>query len=302
MTERVAYVGGRIVPESQAAVSIFDRVVLSGHGVYERTRTFRGEPFRLGAHLDRLERSLRATGLTTGLSRDELERITLEVLGQNRGLLGPDDDYSIGHFITRGPDGGRPNVIIFCEPIRFASFARQYLTGWHVVVVSTRALPTQVLDPKIKAMSRMHMWLAQQEAQLVDPEAYPLLLDLDGNVCELSAANFWIVRKGAIITPPGDSILGGVTREVVVELAADQGIAVESRWFQPYDVFNADEAFLTSTTPCVLPITRIDGRPIGDGRPGPVVGRLQKGWAERHGMDFVALALRHLEGAALSAV
>jgi branched-subunit amino acid aminotransferase/4-amino-4-deoxychorismate lyase len=189
-------------------------------------------------------------------------------------------------------------VIVFTDPIPFASFAHQYLEGGHAVTAVTRALPTQVIDPKLKTTSRLHFWLAEQEAHLVDPHAYPLVLDLDGNVTELTAANFWIVREGALLTPPDRSILGGISRAAVMEVAAELGVAVHERDFQPYDVRNADEAFLTTTSRSILPITKLDGSPIGDGTPGPVVARLQNGWAERYGFDFVAQALAHLPPAA----
>jgi branched-chain amino acid aminotransferase len=295
VAERVAYVNGRVVPESAATVSIYDKGFLSGHGVFERTRTFRGELFRLDAHLTRLYRSMRMVHLEPDVGPDAMQELTVDLVERNRGLLGPHDDYSVGHFITRGVPGRGPSVVVFCEPIDFASFARQYQTGAHVVSTSTRALPTNVIEPKLKTTSRLHFWLAEQEAHLVDPEAYPLVLDLDGNVCELSAANFWIVRDGAIVTPPERSILVGITRMVVFELAGQLGIPVQQADFQVYDVLNADEAFLTTTSRTILPVTRANGRPIGSGQPGPLVKRLQQAWIERFEFDFIAQALAHLE-------
>jgi branched-chain amino acid aminotransferase len=295
MAERVAYVNGRVVPESAATVSIFDRGFLSGHGVFERTRTFRGELFRLDEHLARLFRSMRTVHLEPDLGPDALKELTVDLVERNRELLGPNDDYSVGHFITRGvPDRG-PTVVVFCEPIDFRGFARQYLTGAHVVSATTRALPLNVLDPKLKTTSRLHFWLAEQEAHLVDPEAYPLVLDLEGNVCELNAANFWIVRNGSIVTPPDRSILVGITRMATFELAEQMGVPVQQVDFQVYDVLNADEAFLTTTSRTILPVTRANGSPIGSGQPGPLVKRLQQAWIERFGFDFVAQALAHLE-------
>jgi branched-chain amino acid aminotransferase len=295
MKERMAFVNGRVVPESQASISIYDRGYMSGIGVFERTRTFHGELFRLDEHLDRLENSLRITRLETGMSRMELKAATLDLVRTNRALLGPNDDYSVGHYVSLGP-GSKPTVVIFCEPIPFKSFARQYRDGAHVVTPSIRQVPTQVVDPKMKTTSRMYFHLAEVEARLVDPDAYALLLDLDGNVCELSpGANFWIIRDGTVITPPGRSILRGITRDALHEIARDLGIAIKEADFQVYDVMTADEAFLTVTSKCVVPITCINGSRIGDGKPGPIVGRLQNGWAERYGLDFVSQALSHLE-------
>jgi branched-chain amino acid aminotransferase len=286
VTERVAYVNGRVVLESAATVSVFDRGFLVGHGVFERTRTFHGELFRLDDHLARLYRSMRMVHLEPDLGADALKELTVDLVQRNRGLLGPNDDYSVGHFITRGVPGRGPTVVVFCEPIAFHTF---------VVSASTRALPLNVLDPKLKTTSRLHFWLAEHEAHLVDPEAYPLILDLEGNVCELSAANFWIVRNGTIVTPPDGSILVGITRSVVFELAQQLGIPVQQVNFQVYDVLNADEAFLTTTSRTILPVTRANGSPIGSGQPGPLVKRLQQAWIERFDFDFVAQALAHLQ-------
>jgi branched-chain amino acid aminotransferase len=191
---------------------------------------------------------------------------------------------------------------MFCEPIPFKSFAHQYRDGAHVVTPSIRQVPTQVLDPKMKTTSRMYFHLAECEARLVDKDAYALILDLDGNVCELSpGANFWIIKNGTVITPPGRSMLRGVTREAVFEVAHNLDIPIVERDFQTYDVIIADEAFLTVTSRCVLPITKVNGLPIGDGKPGPIVGRLQNGWSEMFGFDFLTQALAHLEPASAEA-
>ena len=129
----------------------------------------------------------------------------------------------------------------------------------------------------------------------MDPEAYALLLSLEGNVTELTAANFWIVRNGTLVTAPVQTILSGVTRGAVLEVAQHLDIPVDETDFQLYDIMNADEAFMTTTSRCVLPLTRINGNAIGDGKPGPVVGRLQKGWTEMFGHDFVYQALKHID-------
>ena len=148
----------------------------------------------------------------------------------------------------------------------------------------------------MKTTSRMYFHLAEMEAREVDPQAYALLLDLDGNVCETSpGGNFWIVRGGTLVTPPGRAILQGITRDAVFEVAAEVGVSVVEADFQVYDVMNADEAMITVTSKCLVPATRINGRPIGDGKPGPIVARLQNAWAEQFGLDFVQEALAHLD-------
>jgi branched-chain amino acid aminotransferase len=304
MPERMAYVNGTVVPEREASVSIYDQGFMSGIGVFERTRTFHGEMFRLDDHLQRLEYSLRMTRLRMNISMEELKQATLNLVDINRRLLGPNDDYSVGHYISKGTAEGGPTVVIFCDPINFKSFARQYVDGAHVVTPSIRQVAVQTIDPKMKTTSRMYFHLAEEEAHLADPEAYALVLDLDGNVCETTpGGNFWIVKNGTVTTPPGRSILRGITRDAVFEVARDIGIPVQERDFQVYDVVTADEAMITVTSKCVVPATRINGSAIGDGKPGPIVTRLQNAWAEHFGMDFVGEALAHLrpEAAAVAA-
>jgi branched-chain amino acid aminotransferase len=294
MSEMVVYFNGRLVPESQAGISIHDRGVQAGIGVFERTRTFGGVPFRLDEHLRRLDRSMRVTRVSAGLTIDEIRDRTLEVLEANRDHLGPNDDFSIAHFITLGV-AGTPTVIIFTQKIPFATFAKQYLTGAHVVSSPVEQSPITFIDPKVKTTSRMHHHLALQFVRNVDPDAYPLFLDRQGNVCELNASNIWMVRDGVIVSPPGRSILHGITRDVVFELAAKAGIPTEEREFQVYDMVLADEAFLSGTSPSVIAVTKVNGLPIGDGKPGPIVGRLQQGFCELAGVDVVAQALSHLK-------
>jgi len=140
----------------------------------------------------------------------------------------------------------------------------------------------------MKYRSRMHYYLADKEAQLVDGSAIALLLDLDGNVTETSGANFLIVERGAIVSPTLRNTLPGISRATVIELASKLGIPFVERDLQVYSVINADEAFLASTPYCLMPVTRINGVPIGDGRPGPVVRRLLDAWNELVGLDIYA--------------
>jgi branched-chain amino acid aminotransferase len=138
----------------------------------------------------------------------------------------------------------------------------------------------------MKYRSRMHYYLADKEAQLVDPEAQALLLDLAGNVTETGGANFLIVERGAIVSPTLVNTLPGISRSVVIELAGRLNIPFVERDIQVHSVMNADEAFTASTPYCLLPVTKINGVPIGDGRPGPVLGKLLEAWSERVGLDI----------------
>jgi branched-chain amino acid aminotransferase len=168
----------------------------------------------------------------------------------------------------------------------FELWAKRMQQGVRVFTPSIRHVPPQCYDPKIKYRSRMHYYLADQEARAGDPEAIALLLDLDGNVTETSGANFLIVEKGAIVSPTLRNTLPGVSRMTVMELAADLGIPFVERDFQVYNVMNAEEAFLTTTPYCVMPVSHINGAAIGMGTPGPIVKRLLSAWSDRVGVDI----------------
>lgn len=305
-SEAIVYLNGRHVPASQAHLAIFDAGVVLGATVTEMTRTFRHEPWRLDEHLARLFRSLRYTRMDIGLTREELAQATQEVVAHNSRLIHADDELGIIHFVTAGEfpvyagSAGRaartkPTVCSHTFPMPFEFWAEKLRKGQHLVTPSIRHVPPQCYDPKMKYRSRMHYYLADQEARLVDPDAAALLLDLQGNVTETSGANFLIVRDGAIVSPTTVNSLPGVSRATVIELAAQLDIRFVERDLQVHDVINADEAFTASTPYCLLPVTRINGLAIADGRPGPVFGRLMDAWNELVGLD---IGRQILDGAA----
>lgn len=303
--EAIVYLNGRFVPASQAHVAIFDAGVVMGATVTEMTRTFRHQPWRLDEHLTRLFRSLRYTRMDIGLGPAELGGITRELAARNAELLDPRDELGIVHFVTAGEfpvyagSAGRaarvtPTVCVHSFPMPFEFWARKLEVGQHLVTPAIRHVPPQCYDPKMKYRSRMHYYLADHEARLVDPDAAALLLDLQGNVTETSGANFFIVEQGRIVSPTTTNTLPGISRSMVFELADQLGIPWVERDFQVFNVINADEAFTASTPYCVLPVTKINGLMIGDGRPGPIVQRLLAAWSEAVGLD-VAQQIR--EGA-----
>ena len=298
MAELVAYINGEYVPESRAAVSIYDRGYMFSDMVTESTRTFAMRPFRLGEHLVRLYRSLKATEIDPGMSEDEMEAATLDMLGRNSGMFAPGDDAWIVHNVSRGVysyrggrGGGAATVVIHCFPIDFASFARFYDEGLHAVTPSVRQVPPETLDPKIKHRSRMAGQLADLEVARIDPEAVAVLMDRDGNLTENTGGNFFIVTDGVVRTPTDRAVLEGVSRATVIELCGRLGVPCREEVLQPYHVLCADEAFLTSTPYSMLPVTRFNGRPVGDGRPGPITGRLLAAWGEMVGVDIPDQAL-----------
>jgi branched-chain amino acid aminotransferase len=178
-----------------------------------------------------------------------------------------------------------PTVCAYTFVLPFELWASALEHGLHVVTPSIRHVPPQCYDPNMKYRSRMHYYLADQEARLVDPQAAALLLDLDGNVTETSGANFLIVENGSIVSPTLRNILPGISRQTVIELAPELGIGFVERDIQVFNVVNADEAFTASTPYCLLPVTRINKLPIGDGKPGPVFRRLMNAWNKKVGLD-----------------
>ena len=168
--------------------------------------------------------------------------------------------------------------------------AALYSTGVHGVIARTRSYSSQSVDPKIKHFSRMNFHLAELEAADVDPAAWPILLDDQGNLSEGTGYNVFLVTDGVIRTPGDSSILQGVSRGAVFELAAQLGIPVSEEDLQPYDLYNADEAMFTTTPYCVLPVTKADNRLIADGKPGPITQQLLAAWSEMVGVDIVGQA------------
>ncbi len=300
MSERTVYLSGEFVPESDAKVSIFDRGFTSGDGIYEATRTFRHKLFRLDEHIDRLFNSLAYVRIDCGLSRDEMTERSQEVVSRNLHLLDEDDDYALWHVISRGMrlpgtmTMTGATVAIFAQPVDFTRYARSYIKGVPLITPATRRIPPQSLDPKAKITNKMNHNIAMFEAQQADPNAIPLMLDLDGNICETDTANVFFISKGRLCTPKSRTVLGGITRMVLFELAEKLGIGVVEDDFTPFDMYAAEEAFISGTSGTVVPVNSLNGTKIGGALPGEVSLRLIKAWNEMIGMDCVAQSIRHL--------
>lgn len=303
MRERTVYLNGRLVPASQAVISVFDRAVQWGDAVYDAARTFNHRPFKLREHIDRLYRSCHYTRMPIRLTPDEMEQHTLEMVEHNMPLLGPSDDDMIWWTVTRGVnpvtrsvlDCQEATVIICTFPVPFRAFAKWMTRGARVVTPSVRRTPPECLDPRAKVSNKMNHILADLEVKGADPEAYSLLLDIHGNLAENSGANFFFVRHGRLCTPAAYNILEGITRATIIELARSFGTAVVEGNFTAYDVYTADEAFLATTTYSILPVAQLNGAPIGLETPGPLTRRLIEAWNTLVGVDIVAQALSHLE-------
>lgn len=302
MNEPLVFLNEGFVPASQAKLNIYDLGIVLGATLTEMTRTFCHRPYRVGDHIDRLYRSLKFAGIEVPLSPAKMMERTMELAEENCRLIGANEDIGIVHFVTPGENAlyagsaglagpMSPTICIHSFPLRFQMWRHLFTDGAHVVTPSIRHIPPQCLEPKMKNRSRLHWFLADKQSQAVDPRAITLLLDLDGNVTECAGANFVIVRGNAIISPTTRNILWGVSLQTVKELAPVIGMEFIERDFQPYDVVNADEAWLTTTPYCLAPCTLINRIPIGDGRTGPRFRKMIAAWSERVGLDIEAQVL-----------
>lgn len=306
--QRLAYLNGQFVPEREARISIFDSALMYGDMVFEMTRTFRQEPFLLDRHLDRLYDSIRYARIDCGLSQEQMLAATRQTIDRNRDALGG-YDFQIMHNVTRGGmdlyaelvrEGTAPVVTINVMPLirHVGRSADAYERGAHFVTTTQRSVPARYIDPKAKNRSRIYYKLAELEAARLEPGAMALLTDERGFVTEGTGNNFFMVRGGRILTPKPHDILRGVSRGYCMELAVAAGVPVEEADVEPYDVRQASEAWYTSTSIAMIPVTRFNGAPVGAGAPGPVYRRLLRAWSASVGVDIPEQARRYAELAA----
>ncbi|HVR33685.1 MAG TPA: aminotransferase class IV [Acidimicrobiia bacterium] len=298
MDESTAYFNGEWVPLSQVRIDPADRGFVTGDAVFDAARTFGGVEFLLEEHVDRLYRSLHVARIDPGLPRAHMLGISREVIDRNQQLIPDVGDFQVWQGVTRGPgrwahEAGPPTVYVKVSGIDFAKYAHLYATGAHAIVTRASSLPYGAADPKLKTHSRMHFNLAELEAARSDRAGWPVLCDAMGNLGEGSGYNLFVVRDGGVSTPPAGSVLAGISRAYTLELAASLGISTTETLLQPFDLYTADEAFFTGTSPCILPVTRADGLTIGSGQPGPITSMLLHAWGDRVGLDIAAQAIKY---------
>jgi len=274
---RLVSMNGRLVPEDEARVSVFDHGLLYGDGVFEGLRAYSGRVFRLREHLERLWASARAICLEIPTTPEQLGRAIEETLAAN-GLA---DGY-VRVVITRGAgslglDPGRtrdPQVIVIADTI--ALYPPELTArGLRLVTAATQRSHSAALSPRIKSLNYLNNIMAKLEGQQAGcVEA--LMLNHKGEVAECTADNVFVVRGGRLLTPPPDAgILEGITRGAVMDLALSAGIDCREATLTRHDIYTADECFITGTAAEVVPVVELDGRKIGSGTPGPVTLRLQ---------------------------
>tara|TARA_R110000851_G_scaffold154357_2_gene296604 strand:- start:1069 stop:2043 length:975 start_codon:yes stop_codon:yes gene_type:complete len=296
--ERLVYWNGKYIPDSEARVSIYDCALMFGDMVFEMTRSFDKKQFKLREHLERLYTSMKYIRIPIPMSIEEMEQAVYDTIEVNKQFFADDDEHRIMINVTRGLipiyenrvgiEAG-VNVIISNYPLRWTieTLGHLYDTGINLVEVPQRAIPAQLLEPKIKNRSRIHYQMANiQASQYKGKDNWALLLDPDGFVAEGPGDNIFIVKDGVVITPEGRNILRGVSRQYVFELCDQLGIPWVEKNIEIYDVMTSDESFVTATPFCILPAMRLNGQDIGDGKYGSITRLLLETWSKNVGINI----------------
>lgn len=281
------FIDGKFCSERDAKVSVFDHGFLYGDGVFEGIRAYNGRIFKLKEHIDRLFYSAKAILLDIPMSHAQICKATIETVRANKLR----DSY-IRLLVTRGvgslglnPRGcKKPSVIIIAGKIQVYP-PQLYARGMEIVTVPTVRNLHSAVNPAIKSLNYLNNILAKIEANNAGVEE-AVMLNAEGYVAEGTADNLFIVKNGALLTPPlSAGALYGITRQTVMDLAEQSGLKVAEPNLTRYDLFNADECFVCGTGAEIVPVVKIDGRVIGKGRPGPITRQLVQ---EYHALTKVA--------------
>jgi branched-chain amino acid aminotransferase len=275
-------INGRLVPKEQATVSVYDHGLLYGDGVFEGIRVYHGRVFLLREHVERLYHSAKAIRLAIPISPEEMTKSVEETVQAN----GIRDGY-VRLVVTRGAGSlgldvrktSNPQVIVIADTITLYP-EELYEKGMEIITASTIRNHPAALSPRIKSLNYLNNILAKIEGTDAGC-AEALMLNSRGEVAECTGDNIFIVSGGVLKTPPPDAgILEGITRNCVMKLSVDSGVEVRECVLTRYDIFAAEECFLTGTAAEVIPVVKLDGRSIGDGLPGPVTQKLRKRFQE----------------------
>ncbi len=270
------YIDGKYLEEADAKISVFDHGLLYGDGIFEGIRAYNGRVFRLKEHIDRLFYSAKAILLNIPLTHEQMVKAVVETCRQNNLREG-----YIRLVVTRGigtlglnPNRCKnPSVIIIADKIQLYP-KEMYDNGLDIVTVPTTRNLHNSLNPAIKSLNYLNNILAKIEANNSNVEE-AVMLNAEGYVAECTGDNIFIIKGNQLLTPPlSAGALYGITRGVVMDLAREEGMQVSEPNLTRYDLFNADECFLTGTGAEMIPVVKIDGRVIGNGKPGPIIKKL----------------------------
>ena len=285
------YVNGRFMPAEEASISVFDHGFLYGDGVFEGIRVYGGVIFRLQQHLERLYHSALCIMLDIPMSPEALQEAIVDTV-RRRGL----PNQYVRLVVSRGAgDLGldpklcpQPSVIIIADTIALYP-ERYYTEGLELVTVATRRMASDALDPRIKSLNYLNNIMAKIEAQQAGA-VEGVMLNAEGYVAECTADNIFVLRQGCLHTPSvAAGALQGVTRDSVLEIARGLGLETAESLLTRYDLYTAEECLMTGTGAEIVPVTRIDGRRIGAGAPGPVTARIREAFADLRHRDGVAV-------------
>lgn len=297
---RLVWHNGRLIPEAQARVSIYDSALMFGDMVFEMTRSFRGMQFKLREHLDRLYASLAHVRISLTMTKEAMEQAVYETIEANQPAFQEDDEHRVMINVSRGalsiyedvagaPSG--PQVMIADFPLRWtvAGMGHLFDVGINGVIPSQRAIPSALLEATVKHRSRLHFMRANIEvSQSPGKNNWAILLDPDGFLAEGTGDNVFLVKRKVLLTPEGRNILCGISRAYVLEeLAPQLGLTARTCNLGFDDLMKADEIFLTATPFCMLPVTSVHQQRIGDGAMGPITRMLLSRWSQNVGIDIV---------------
>jgi branched-chain amino acid aminotransferase len=276
--ENFVYINGKTVEKEKACISVFDHGLLYGDGVFEGIRAYNGRIFKLDEHIERLYNSAKIIMLAIPISRDEFKKAVIGICKSNRitdGYIRPIVTRGIGDLGLDPWKCKDPSVIIIADKIQLYP-AEYYEKGMPVVTVPTRRNLNEAISPMVKSLNYLNNIMAKIDGRNSGVEEV-IMLNNEGYVAECSGDNIFMIRKNIIYMPPiVAGALPGITRDTVSEIGRESGVTVIEKFFSRAEMFIADEVFLTGTGAEIVPVVMIDGRTVGDGKPGPLTIELVK--------------------------
>ncbi len=295
---RLVFFNGKFVPEKDAKLSIYDSALMFGDMVFEMTRSFNKKQFLLDEHVDRLLSGLKILRIKIKYSKNDLIKICKKVVEANEKTMSKNDEHRLMIDVSRGLLGIYENtqdahigsnVIIADFPLKWTvrGMSKLFSQGINAVITSQRAIPPMYMDPKIKNRSRMFYLNANIEASLFKGKNnWAMLLDSNGFLAEGTGNNIFIIKNGNVFTPKGVHALRGITRNYVIKLCKELKLPIYETDIEPFDVYNADEAFVTATPFCMLPVVSLNSIKIGSGKRGKLFNKILKYWSEKVDVDI----------------
>jgi branched-chain amino acid aminotransferase len=298
MKDRLVFFNGKFVQEKNAKLSIYDSSLMFGDMVFEMTRSFNKKQFLLEQHIDRLFTGLKILRIDIKYSKKDLLKICEKTVEKNQDRMKKDDEHRLMIDVSRGLLGiyeniqdskPGPNVIVADFPLRWTVQGMDVIfkNGINLVITSQRAIPSIYMDPKIKNRSRLFYLNANIEASLFKGKNnWALLLDHNGFIAEGTGNNFFLVKDGKVFTPKGVDILRGISRNYIIQLCKELKIPVYEKNIEPFDLYDADEAFVSATPFCMLPVTKLNNLKIGNGARGKFYNKILNFWSEKVECDI----------------